>query len=262
MLNYESDSRGRWFILWFCLLWSLYTHQWNGHFIAGMILAEASNVGMLDRFQRSRLSTAINATLALFMVYFMFHGKYFYGKETFEFVRTLQVGKDGKHGVQDYFWEENATMCVVSFIVLFIVETKPFLQRFFSHRLFVFLGRISFALYLFHHTFMASTLHWLKTMIPFDTTINATILIALSTVLLCLVSEVLTIWIDHPSITFGRWIETKVLNDDWTVMDIAYSIPFWPRGIVSFAFHQTKLTIKSFIQLFSIFSNLKGTQLP
>jgi peptidoglycan/LPS O-acetylase OafA/YrhL len=105
-----------------------------------------------------------------------------------------------------------------STIIVFPLASAQFLQRIFSNRVSVYLGHISFALYLCHgainHTLGYRLVPLMWSMIGSDSVWNY----ELGVILAWMVEAVVVIWladlvtryVDQPTVKFGRWVQEKL----------------------------------------------------
>jgi peptidoglycan/LPS O-acetylase OafA/YrhL len=145
ILYYES-SQARWIVLISSLIFTIWTHDWMGHFVAGLILAHMDHQKIFKSVALSKWKSLLHTFLCLILAVFFLHSPLTLGSNTSEWIRTLQINDEGKYGVGDPFWEENASMLMVCFII----ETNLTVQKIFAWKGFIFLGKISFVMYLFH----------------------------------------------------------------------------------------------------------------
>lgn len=86
-----------------------------------------------------------------------------------------------------------------------------------------------------------------KIAFPSRTDFQSALLIFEVFIIALFVSEILTVFIDLPSVDLSRWIEKKVLKDpNWTFKDIAYSVPYWPYNIIYFFYSKSLICFCNF----------------
>jgi uncharacterized membrane protein YeiB len=198
-----------------------------GHFIIGLILAHMDEQKILEAMTLSKRKRLLNIVICLVLFIFFLHSPITLGAKTTEWIRSWQVTKEGNWGVGDAFWEENTSMAIVSFLCLLMVETNPFLQKFFGWKGFVYLGRISFSMYLFHPTVIETIGLALKDSVP-KTPFFVLVQILLVTLAVFICSDVLTKLFDEPSIHVTKWVETDLLTP-WSIRRILAIPGFWMR---------------------------------
>lgn len=209
------------------------------------MLAEMDVSGFLTRHSNWKWSLSFNLFLSLAVGFTFMESSFSFGRVTFEFLRSLQINGDGNFGVDVAFWQENISVLIISFTILFVVETTEFLQKIFSSPFPVYMGRISFSMYLFHPIIISSLSNQLIDMNPSEG-LNPNVTICF--IVLFFVSEVLTVFVDHPSVDFGRWVEKRLLGQ-WTSQELIITIPYWPRATISFLFGRFKVCILNFMSL-------------
>jgi hypothetical protein len=131
-------------------------------------------------------------------------------------------------------------------VILFVIETSDIAQSFFNLNIMQFLGRVSFPLYLYHEymlelTFVKSFNYgaWLVS----DG--HRVLMVLMTTILLLGVSEVLTIWVDRPSIEVTSWVG-RGLFGEWNFSETVFqSIPSWPQAVRKYVGDKCKETLES-----------------
>lgn len=209
------------------------------------MLAEMDISGVLTRYKDWKWSPLFNTTLALALGFTFLQSDYSLGKITFDFLRSLQINDKGEFGARDIFWQENISVLILSFTILFIIDTTNILRSVFSSSFPVFLGRISFSMYLFHRTIVDSLSYQLM---DINSSHGWYPIVGLCFIVLFFVSEVLTVFIDHPSVDFARWVEKGLLGD-WTIKELIHTIPYWPRGVISYIYRRFKICVLNFASL-------------
>lgn len=156
LLDFETGSRGRWLILLSVFSWNVWCTQWIAHFIYGLMLTELDLMGVLSKYSRWKWSFLINCMIIAVLIFFFLESQFGYGTELGTFLRSIQLS-DGKFGVEKVFWRADVNILIICSAIMFIVETTPVVKRALSTTFIVFLGRISFSLYLFHYTLICKT---------------------------------------------------------------------------------------------------------
>ncbi|KAJ3096694.1 hypothetical protein HDU97_005634 [Phlyctochytrium planicorne] len=144
LIPYSNNARVRYTVLVSMFLWFFFTDSWCSYFICGYMISDAAESGLLDRFRKWKYGTVTKATVfacSCLMAFTYFDNpipKFF--MDIFGTYKLTTAWNFPLHSVILPF-------CVVSWL---LIETSPFLRQLLSHRLFVYLGEISFMLYLIH----------------------------------------------------------------------------------------------------------------
>ncbi|KAJ1330605.1 hypothetical protein BSLG_009057 [Batrachochytrium salamandrivorans] len=199
----------------------------------GLLLADLAQHGFIERYKSWRYSSYITAAVFFTTMIATFRFSFFNIADTLdETIRSYQFSR-GNMGVDGPFYSENALIFTFCFASMFAIETSAWLQRFFSWSLFTFLGRISFPLYLIHsYTFPYFDVFnkHVRENIS-HVTVAGIIIAVIPTILVCMVSYLLVFIIDEPSVTFGRWVEKTVLNDEWSWSAVQLWVVDLPRRV-------------------------------
>ena len=70
-------------------------------------------------------------------------------------------------------------------------------------------------------------------------------------IILLFASEVLTVFVDQPTVSFVFWLEQEALHGQWTWKGVIFSIPFWPLGVARFFYGRTKTLLLNFVSIFT-----------
>lgn len=86
-----------------------------------------------------------------------------------------------------------------------------------------------------------------RTAFPNRTDFQSVLYIFAVFIIALFVSEILTVFIDLPSVDLSKWIERKILKDTrWTLKDICYSVPYWPYNVAYFFYSKTLICFCNF----------------
>ncbi|KAH9264839.1 hypothetical protein BASA83_011665 [Batrachochytrium salamandrivorans] len=233
LIQFQNNNHARYIIMGTMFVWFHLTHSWGTHFISGLLLADLAQHGFIERYKSWRYSSYITAAVFFTTMIATFRFSFFNIADTLdETIRSYQFSR-GNMGVDGPFYSENALIFTFCFASMFAIETSAWLQRFFSWSLFTFLGRISFPLYLIHsYTFPYFDVFnkHVRENIS-HVTVAGIIIAVIPTILVCMVSYLLVFIIDEPSVTFGRWVEKTVLNDEWSWSAVQLWVVDLPRRV-------------------------------
>ncbi|KAI8900738.1 acyltransferase 3 [Globomyces pollinis-pini] len=222
LVLFNNNSKPRWIVLLASLSYNFFFGSWNDHFIAGMVLAELSNAGILQKLAKIKLFLLFNIVSGLLIFYAFSVTPYSdYALPIRNYFTSFQMKQNGQLGRQHemIFYRESPTDLMAAFLMLFMFETTPILQRFLSLPPFIFLGRVSFMMYLMNDIFIHYLSHYAEYYIGKQTNSEIFLVTVVNLCFLFVISEILTIVIDTPSVDFSRWIE-KVVLSDWTLKDL------------------------------------------
>ncbi|KAH6720480.1 acyltransferase family-domain-containing protein [Leptodontidium sp. MPI-SDFR-AT-0119] len=119
----------------------------------------------------------------------------------------------GVEYVKDTFW-----IFIAAFYLVFILDNAPFLQSIFTTRIAQYLGRISFALYICHGTFLYTmgwnlserTLNWTGRQPGMQYAMGVGLTGVVMFPLLFWTADVVAREVDARSVTFARWLSNKI----------------------------------------------------
>ncbi len=94
----------------------------------------------------------------------------------------------------------------ISGLIVFVILKTWILRAFFQNKIFVWLGRISFGLYLIHFPLICSFSSWLYLILPFEHTSRIPIVFFLSTIVSLFLSHWFTNYVDRFAIRFSNRI--------------------------------------------------------
>ncbi|KAJ2996307.1 hypothetical protein HDV02_006628 [Globomyces sp. JEL0801] len=210
LVEFKNQTMVRYSILLGALICTLYTHLWTAHFIVGVIFAELSNNGTLEKIKSHKWTPVINVVLFLVGIFFCVGTSITIGAQTEQWVKYLQVNYYFQFGNWDGYMEEKPMVLLLSAILMFIVETSNFWQKVLGAKVFVFLGRISYTLYLFHPYFNYSIQPLLMKLIDPNSLHGKILLFIICSILVCICSELLVIIIDEPSMKLTNMVYKKL----------------------------------------------------
>jgi hypothetical protein len=90
--------------------------------------------------------------------------------------------------------------------MIFIIDTTIFVQKLFNNWFLVYLGRISFSLYLIHGNILHSLSTHLVVIYAGDNPEKKLVVMIVTLISIFIFSEILTVFIDIPSVQFGNWL--------------------------------------------------------
>jgi peptidoglycan/LPS O-acetylase OafA/YrhL len=187
------------------------------HFVVGLIIADWSQSGYFRAYISRRYSWILSWVLLCIVCFITLHGPYTYGKQFDEYLRQIVIKADGKHGASLEFWESNLSFLILCTAMMLFVEVSPMTQAFFGLKPFVYLGRISFALYLFHPTFIETIGMWLMFKVGYQSKSQCHWISFYAGVINIVIAEFLTRIVDVPSIFVARYIEQGFINGNWSI---------------------------------------------
>ncbi|KAH6570915.1 hypothetical protein BASA60_005399 [Batrachochytrium salamandrivorans] len=226
IMQFPNADCTRYAIMGLSFLWFQITHSWMTHFVAGLFLADLAMHGYLARFQKWRFAQIIQITVFLLSIAVAFTYSFLGVSEPIETFVCSILFHHGKQGVDNTGWEESFIVFVFCITMMFCIETSARLQWVLSRPVFVFLGHISFSLYLLHT-------YWIDMFaIGFNNYVNAVLVdwpnlavcisLGVSTCMLALMSYLLVPIIDTPSVWAGKWVE-QALTEQWTLAGVIAS---------------------------------------
>ena len=203
-----QDSRSKYVFLVIALIWYQLTHSWMTHFVAGLLFSVASLDGLFERFSTWKHSFIAKCIVGLIAFLISCKFSFLNVVDPLDEVVRSHLFYKGKQGVGNTGYEESWYVFLFSLTVLFLLETTPLLQRIFSWKPFLFLGKISFSLYLVH-------VYWMFLFgIPFTKLVHGSLplLVAvpvsatISTLTLIIISYYMMSVLDIPSTMIGNYV--------------------------------------------------------
>ncbi|KAL2074018.1 hypothetical protein VTL71DRAFT_7796 [Oculimacula yallundae] len=126
---------------------------------------------------------------------------------------TIPSHYAGVQYVQDSFW-----VFLAAFYLVFIIDNAPFLQSIFTNRIAQYLGKISFALYICHGTFLYTlgwhlskkTLSWTGSYSPLHYAMGIGLTGIIMYPLLFWTADIVAREVDARSVAFARWLSDSI----------------------------------------------------
>lgn len=234
LLAYPQNLQARWIILVTIFLWGFVTHSWSPFFIMGVMLTQLSISGHLEAFKLWNYSFYCNTLLAIATFFTFFELSFTYGQQGGAFLRYFQIGQALDTPLPDYGNGDanHSHLLLIACVIMFVVETTEILQTLFSTAIFQYLGKISFMLYVFHMNWIHITNDYLHAIVDAPGSLNpwtACLYYGSSTLILVMISELLTIWIDSTvtdviHFCYSAFLETPFSTENFT------SVAFYELG--------------------------------
>ncbi|KAI8894712.1 acyltransferase 3 [Globomyces pollinis-pini] len=221
LINFKNQVHVQYLIMVGALLCTLFTHLWTAHFVVGLIFADLSNRGILERLKAWKWMPYINGAVLMLVGYLTIQSPISIGPQVELWVKSWQVGYDTKFGSwsADSHLEEKPTVLLLCSAIMLFVETTDILQWFLGLPVFVFLGRISFMLYLFHPFFNYSVQPNLVKLVDIGSLGGQVFVFVTCSVLVCIASEVLTVLIDVPVMNVVVYGYKRIFVRKWIGMN-------------------------------------------
>ncbi|KAH6573076.1 hypothetical protein BASA60_006244 [Batrachochytrium salamandrivorans] len=229
LLQFRDNGKARYLILGSMIFWFQLTHSWGTHFIAGLLLADLAQNGYMDRYRSWKYSHYINTLWFIGSACLVFRSPILNIADPVDQAVRAHLYSHGNMGVNMHYSVENAMIFLFCFSIMLSIETSVWLQWVFSRSPLVFLGRISFPLYLMHPyaaKYLDMVNNYLREVIKNYVLLTACIFVV-STAIVCLCSYLLIPVIDTPSIYIGRWVEQSVVTEPWSWT----AIKLWAIGL-------------------------------
>ncbi|KAJ3417409.1 hypothetical protein HDV05_004874 [Chytridiales sp. JEL 0842] len=218
MLPMNKNPKAKYIMLTVIIIFNWLGETWMNYFVAGLMLADLRTHGYLEQFRKWRYSHVVKALLFLGSAPFAFT---YWGNpvrkwaETFlgETIRINQYPVSNRQS-----WFPNATVIFPwIFACMFIIETTPWVQKILSWKPFMFLGKVSYMLYLSHqwvvHVIDVPLSSFIQlTTVPqwFTLPVAFILLMALD----FFVAWVLTYMFDTPCLNFLKFWEAVFLSEE------------------------------------------------
>ncbi|KAK5672235.1 hypothetical protein QVD99_002035 [Batrachochytrium dendrobatidis] len=219
LLQFQDNPKARYLVLCGTIVWFQITTNWGALFITGLLMCDLARHGYFDRYRAWRYSHVINTLLFITSGMLLFRNPLYNIADSISASLRSQMYSHGKKGVSDDYSIQNPQIFFFAASTMLCVETSTYIQWALSRRVFIFLGQISFPLYLLHpHLF--KTLDKVNVGIRSVVTnpvLEAMIIFIVCTFIVCSISYLLIHIIDTPSIHIGKWVERVVLVEEWSL---------------------------------------------
>jgi peptidoglycan/LPS O-acetylase OafA/YrhL len=212
----QNSQTSKYLILFTVLVLNFMWNRWDTYFIFGLILAEASQSGLVAKIKRWRWIGIFQYVFLLFSIFLFAKSDYSYGEAVQSFLAAYITTKDGTSTHSLPFWDfRHGTFLLCCPIMIFLEVNEP-LQRFLSLRIPTYLGRISFSLYLLHdsyfHTVGQGIFKWLG---GYDVVSkNLFLHLLIPSLIYIPLSELFTRYFELPSVALIRKLEKFLIDND------------------------------------------------
>ncbi|KAJ2990003.1 hypothetical protein HDV02_004657, partial [Globomyces sp. JEL0801] len=200
LIHFKDSLKIQYFVMLGALALTLFGHLWTSHFIIGLIFADLSNRGVLKSLKHKKSTLFFSTITILFSLFLCIDSPYTIGKTANDWIKTFQVDSQMRFGAWEtnYGSDERPLVLLLCTAIMFAIETNDLLQNILGSKPFVFLGRISYMLYLAHPVFNYSIHQILYKLIDSSTPFGNACLFVTTTTLACLFSELLVRIVDEP----------------------------------------------------------------
>ncbi|KAJ3417414.1 hypothetical protein HDV05_004879 [Chytridiales sp. JEL 0842] len=221
MLPMKRNPIAKYIMLTVMIIFNWLGENWMNYFLAGLMLADMRENGYLERFRQWKYSHAVKFALVITTAPFAFT----YGgnpiRKWFEYVVSDVIWLNKGVLIPRQMWFPNATVIFPwIFACMFIIETTPWLQKVLSWKPFLFLGKVSYMLYLSHQAIIIIVAE------PFNAFLNSPtiprwVTFPLSIVLLIggdlIIAWILTYLFDTPALNFIKfWEGVFLAEEQWS----------------------------------------------
>ncbi|KAJ3417408.1 hypothetical protein HDV05_004873 [Chytridiales sp. JEL 0842] len=225
MIPMHKNPKAKYIMLTVMIIFNWLGENWMNYFLAGLMLADMREHGYLKRFQKWRYAHVVKFLLFVTTAPFAFT---YYDNPVRKWAENFlgETIRINSHVIMAREqWFPNATVIFpFIFSCMFIVETSTWIQKVLSWRFFLFLGRISYMLYLSHmavivivddhiHAFHANPY------VPYYVSYSITFISLM--IVDILVAWILTELFDTPCLNLLRFWEAVYLSEEkwsWGLM--------------------------------------------
>ena len=225
VIEFESNGRNPLVIYVATFFWTLFNHQWAAHFIVGLGFGHLSRSGLFKRYQKWDWSLPANCVLIITAFLCYIRSNYSIGSMIYSTIRQFQHfdvdANIPEKILQSRYtpFEENPNILIFCSIWLWVIETTPFLRKLLQVYPLLFLGRISFVLYLVHHYWIHSANVFVAYLLTGPVSYEAGNFPAMDTLafwstlpLFLLFCEGLTRLVDVPAIQFSSFVVESMMG--------------------------------------------------
>ncbi|KAJ3417415.1 hypothetical protein HDV05_004880 [Chytridiales sp. JEL 0842] len=230
MIPMHKNPRAKYIMLTVMMIFNWLGQNWMNYFIAGLMLADMRTHGYLAQFQQWKYAHVTKFLLLVFTAPFAF--TYFNNpiRPWFEYVLSDVIRLNVAAGGNQWGFPNAGVLFPFIFATMFIMETTPWFQRILSWSPFLFLGKISYMLYLSHQMVgrildpvYDSFINNEKVPRWVSLPISWTSLMAID----ILVGWILTYIFDTPALNFIKYWEAVFLMEDKWSWDLVFD---WSKG--------------------------------
>ncbi|RKO92135.1 acyltransferase family-domain-containing protein [Blyttiomyces helicus] len=220
----------RWIFYFLATFMSWWMTTWSYPFFVGLIIADAAVSGHLTSIRSSRAWRYLHPFLLTFTAsLWILSSMPEVNTELKRLENTLlhswlpdpDWNAGGNIGFYDSsqlpFWKPDNVIFIHALTVILSIETTPVLQAVFSTRPMLFLGKISYMLYLFHPLFHATVpslvMYLTIDYLPYSVAIVLAYLVNMAVIIPF--SWLMYELFDMPSVRAAKWIVDKLFKDPW-----------------------------------------------
>jgi peptidoglycan/LPS O-acetylase OafA/YrhL len=155
--------------------------------------------------------------------------------------------------VKDVFWVPDVSNLIITAILIIILDTTTLVQKMFSNPLLMYLGRISLPLYLIHDFVLHSLSDDLVNTYAGNNSNRNSVVMGVTLFVVIIFSEILTVFVDAPSVQFGNWLVELGDSKSVSFKAIFKWILRLPCNFIAFFFSCFRKCYKNFKFFFSLF---------
>lgn len=229
-----SMKRQQNFLLGVITFFMLLINSWNAVFVIGLWMAVLSNQGFYQKYRTWRVRLPMAALAFCLMSRDLSLWHFMNNFQIFQYYSPWQYpGVFTRNSIRDeYFTEPHNSLTLCAFLILWILEITPWLQRLFSTAPLVFLGKISYGVYLGHPfvmlMIMPSLFHGLVTNnVPFGLIVFLSLVIYIFCTLV--VGYLVFRVFDTPAIAFAKWLYDFLFVQTWDKADKDGNKTWWAK---------------------------------
>ncbi|KAI9140642.1 acyltransferase 3 [Paraphysoderma sedebokerense] len=194
--------------------------SWNSIFFLGLMFCDLSVSGEFAQLQKARKSILWSLRIALFALFYLPQIPPVMRWMKRIFLPFLFNGKTIGLDQELMFYESPTEFNLPAAAFLLLIEITPSLRSIFSISPLVFLGKISYGLYLMHGLVLFSIVP--SVFIPIYeyhqlSYIAASMICAFIYIIFAVICGWLFWWtVDYPSLRFARWFELAIFREEWS----------------------------------------------
>ncbi|KAJ3304561.1 hypothetical protein HDV03_002514 [Kappamyces sp. JEL0829] len=232
LLISQTKQSSKYLILVACLFFTIAWNSWTSHFIVGLLLAEASQSGLIDRLKSWRWMKLANYVLLALVIYLFAITRYTYGQAFHQWLAPYIINPATSSSVQSipFYYASHQRLFLCSGVMLFI-ELSDEAQYLLATRIPRYLGRISFSLYILHDSYHQIGGQWIFESLGGFEVVNKNPFwhILIPTLFYIPLAELFTRYVELPTVTWARKLESQLLEG---TPDLADARPMLdPRAI-------------------------------
>lgn len=205
-------------------------NSWTAPFIIGLFLAELSVSGLFQGCSKGLFGLFIKIALAFvgFTVWYLDFWDLVPGKQHSKMAENFSYLTITNRRIPN-LKQLNVADLIVASCLLIVAEMSDYVRGFFGSKPFIFLGKISFGMYLMHPFVLITSSAYLLEILLASKYDFSLYQIKLALIAATLIVVIPLSWLfyyiaDEPSINIGKWVENNCFRKKWTTSKFIFLV--------------------------------------